>query len=126
MSNTNELFILIRKGDPESVWATYDQSQAIAEAQSAFLTWFWDFERHRLDKGDIILASEVDTDWRLVKVFLGDGESYCDEVDVVPLPFQQWIDETCAEYQAERERETHRENDPEWAEFVRLRRKFQQ
>lgn len=117
----HSLYILIHSGDADSVWATPDREQAISEAQSSFLMWFWDFERGRIYNGDVILASEVSTEWRVVQVTYGDLQETVAEIE---LPFQQWINDALAEHAAEKARQDQKEADPEWEEYQRLCKKF--
>lgn len=120
---SHSLYILIHGGDAESVWATSDRDNALSEAQLSFLQWFWDFQKHRIRNGEVILATEdrVSTDWRLVEVSYGDLQESVSEIE---LPFQEWINEALAEAAAERVKEAQMEADPEWAEYQRLCEKF--
>lgn len=115
-----DMYVMVTAGDCESVWATTDQELALLECKTAVLTHLFDFNRAQIVRGDIVTASEVNHEVRLFRLGAVAGES-CEEVT---LPVQEWINDALAEHMAERHKEEAARQDPEWAEYVRLREKF--
>ena len=93
---------------------------ALLECRDAVLTHMFDFNRAQINRGEIVLASEVNHEVRLFRLGAVVGES-CEEVT---LPVQEWINEALAEHMGKRRKEEAAKQDPEWAEYVRLREKF--